>query len=647
LCKEYKLGQIMQNMIGQSLGRYHLIEKLGEGGMAVVYKAFDTRLECEVAVKVIRMERLTQEMMATTLKRFEREAKAVAQLNHPNIVNITDYGEYEGVPYLVMEYLRGGTLKQMLGKPMPYAEAARLLAPVASALQYAHEHKVIHRDVKPSNILITESGAPMLTDFGIARILDLQEGQTLTGTGVGIGTPEYMAPEQWTGDITPAVDIYSLGVVFYELVTGHKPYTADTPAAVLIKTINDPLPRPSQYAPGLPENVEKVIYKAMAKKAEDRYSNIGDFERILTSFSHKAYPDAKIKTGMEYFVDESATFLENEPIESKSQIATKTEAITDITDKKSLVTILEKRREKESPVTILKVPGIRYEAPSLIERFVDGKGLYIASIVLLAAMTMIIFLVKWQDWFTPRLEPISSPTATFTPVITTMTSAKDGMTMLFIPGGEFIMGSSESGSNEEKRNVYLPAYWIDMTEITTSEYDLCVQAGVCKPSNQSASYFSSLEYKDYPVTGIDWQAAVTYCEWAGRRLPTEAEWEKAARGTDGRNFPWGNNDPTCSLGNLWLTGENKCVGNISKVGTYSAGQSPYGALDMAGNVWEWVSTNYMGGEAYANSMVVRGGSWGGAWYGHPVWGWTHFRVGINPLYTSNDIGFRCAMTATN
>jgi serine/threonine protein kinase len=271
----------MNNLSGQSLGRYHLIEKLGEGGMAVVYKAFDTRLECEVAVKVIRMERLTQEMMATTLKRFEREAKAVAQLNHPNIVNITDYGEYEGVPYLVMEYLRGGTLKQMLGKPIPYAEAARLLAPVADALQYAHEHKVIHRDVKPSNILITESGAPMLTDFGIARILDMQEGQTLTGTGVGIGTPEYMAPEQWTGDITPAVDIYSLGVVFYELVTGHKPYTADTPAAVLLKQATEPLPRPCSFIPGLPERVEQVIYKSMAKKAEERYSSMREFEGAL------------------------------------------------------------------------------------------------------------------------------------------------------------------------------------------------------------------------------------------------------------------------------------------------------------------------------------------------------------------------------
>lgn len=275
----------MKNLIGQSLGRYHLVEKLGEGGMAVVYKAFDTRLECDVAVKVIRMERLSQEMLETTLKRFEREAKAVAQLTHPNIVKVTDYGEYEGIPYLVMEYLPGGTLKGYLGKPMPYQEAARLLVPIADALQYAHSHNIVHRDVKPSNILVTESGQPMLTDFGVAKILDLQDGQTLTGTGVGIGTPEYMAPEQWTGQITPAVDIYSLGVVFYELITGHKPYTADTPAAVLLKQATEPLKRPVDFIHSIPEHVEQTLFISLAKNPNDRYKSISAFEKALLDIS--------------------------------------------------------------------------------------------------------------------------------------------------------------------------------------------------------------------------------------------------------------------------------------------------------------------------------------------------------------------------
>jgi serine/threonine protein kinase len=284
----------MNDLSGSSFGRYHLVEKLGEGGMAVVYKAFDTRLECDVAVKIIRMDNLPRSSEEVALKRFEREAKAVAQLTHPNIVKVMDFGEENGLPYLVMPFLPGGTLKQYLGSPMPYAEAAHLLQPVADALAYAHLHNVVHRDVKPSNILITELGQPMLTDFGIAKIMDLQDGQTLTGTGVGIGTPEYMAPEQWTGKITPSVDIYSLGVVFYELVTGHKPYTADTPAAILLKQANDPLPKPSKFVPGLPAQVEQVLFTALAKKPENRYTSIEKFEMSLMELGAASIPRKRI-----------------------------------------------------------------------------------------------------------------------------------------------------------------------------------------------------------------------------------------------------------------------------------------------------------------------------------------------------------------
>ena len=237
----------MTNLIGQSLGRYHILEQLGEGGMAIVYKAYDTRLERDVAVKVIRTDLFGQAVIERILKRFEREAKALARLSHPNIVKVHDYGEHEGAPYLVLEYLSAGTLKQRLGKPISWQEAVRLLIPVAQALDYAHEHNIIHRDIKPSNILLTEKGQPMLTDFGIAKLLDAGEGQTLTATGVGVGTPEYMAPEQGLGkEVDARTDVYSLGVVFYELVTGRKPYVADTPMAVVFKHLTDPLPRPKR-----------------------------------------------------------------------------------------------------------------------------------------------------------------------------------------------------------------------------------------------------------------------------------------------------------------------------------------------------------------------------------------------------------------
>ena len=270
----------MSDLIGQSLGRYHILEQLGEGGMATVYKAYDTQLDRNVAVKVLLPMRQKSEKF---LKRFEREARALAKLSHPNIVGVIDYGKYEELPYLVMEYVPGGTLKQKLtGKPMPWKEVAQILAPIACALDYAHQQGIIHRDVKPSNILIAESGEPMLSDFGIAKILEADETLDLTGTGVGIGTPEYMSPEQAQGQPVDArSDVYSLGVVFYEMVAGRKPYQADTPYAVVIKHVNEPLPRPKEFIRELPEAVERMLFKALAKKPEDRFQDMASFAIVL------------------------------------------------------------------------------------------------------------------------------------------------------------------------------------------------------------------------------------------------------------------------------------------------------------------------------------------------------------------------------
>ncbi len=269
------------NLTGQSFGRYHILEQLGEGGMATVYKAYDTRLDTDVAVKVIRRSAFPPDQLDQMLKRFEREARSLAKLSHANIVGVIDYGEHEGAPYLVMEYLPGGTLKDKMGSPIPCKDAARILLPIARALDFAHRKGMAHRDVKPSNILITSDGDPMLTDFGIAKILESQEGATLTGTGVGIGTPEYMAPEQWTGQAGPSSDIYSLGVVFYEMLTGRKPYSADTPAAVLLKQASDPLPNPRDYVADLSYQAEHVLLRALAKKPEDRFANMGEFAAAL------------------------------------------------------------------------------------------------------------------------------------------------------------------------------------------------------------------------------------------------------------------------------------------------------------------------------------------------------------------------------
>lgn len=319
----------MTNLIGKSLGRYHIIEQLGEGGMAIVYKAYDTRLETDVAVKVIRTENLAPAILENALVRFEREAKALAKLTHSNIVKVQDYGQFEEMPWLVMPYLPGGTLKEKLrGKAMPYQQAAGILVPIARALAYAHQQGMVHRDVKPSNILITQAGDPMLTDFGIAKIIDTDATFELTGTGVTIGTPEYMAPEQATSKkIDHRADIYSLGIVFFEMVAGSKPYQADTPMAVLIKHVNEPLPRPKKFVPDLPDQVERVLLKSLAKNPDDRYATMTEFAAALERLAHgdvsstteigargTRQPDPTLMAGTRTTVQADAPRWESQPI---------------------------------------------------------------------------------------------------------------------------------------------------------------------------------------------------------------------------------------------------------------------------------------------------------------------------------------------
>jgi len=274
-------------MIGKSIDRYQILEQIGMGGMAVVYKAFDTRLEREVAIKIIRKEAFSPEALERVLKRFEREAKSLARLSHINIINIFDYGTYENAPYLVMEYMSGGSLKERLDAPMGFEDAIELITPIAKALDHSHNQGIIHRDIKPSNIIFDINGVPKITDFGIAQLLDTEDSVTLTATGVGIGTPEYMAPEQGRGTKTDArADVYSLSVVLYEMVTGKKPFEGDTPLDIMIKHINDPLPPPTSIVSGLPRKLEQIIGKGLAKQPADRYQSMGAFADALDEITH-------------------------------------------------------------------------------------------------------------------------------------------------------------------------------------------------------------------------------------------------------------------------------------------------------------------------------------------------------------------------
>jgi serine/threonine protein kinase len=253
-------------LVGQTLGGYRLVSRLGQGGMATVYKAYEPALDRYVAIKVLPQFFANDPVF---VQRFRREAKAVAQLNHPNIVPIYSYGESAGITYIAMQFVMGDTLKHD-GQKFSFDESLRLLAPVARALGYAHQRGIVHRDVKPSNILLTEGNWPVLADFGLA--LMAQVSGKLTASGVGMGTPMYMSPEQGQGGkVDHRTDIYSLGIVLYEMITGDVPFRADTPMAIVIKHISSPMPVPRQVNPDIPDYLEAIILKATAKNPEDRY----------------------------------------------------------------------------------------------------------------------------------------------------------------------------------------------------------------------------------------------------------------------------------------------------------------------------------------------------------------------------------------
>jgi len=646
-------GELQTVMISD---RYELLEQLGEGGMATVYRALDTRLGREVAVKVIRRDVFPPEHMGRIVKRFEREALAIARLNHPNIVKVLDFGESDGTPFLVLEYQAKGTLKDKLGKPMPWRRAAELMLPIAGALQHAHDHHIVHRDVKPSNILLSASDEPMLSDFGIAGVLESEtEGTLTTGTGTMLGTPEYMAPEQGLGKKADhRADIYSLGVVFYEMITGRTPFKADTPMALVLKHINDPLPRPARFVRDLPDQVEEIFLKMLAKHPEDRYADLNEFSAAIHQLlSGNALPIAAHSN--------TAQTQRRSWLGWGLCVAALILLAVGLARSGGISLALLGRRVENTPTAKFLVPVAM------------GTG-------------------KSTSRGVPSSTSAPTSTVTLVPVpgsvIATQVSPNDGMVMVLVPGGDFIAGAAD-----KQHRAYLPAFWIDKTEVTNRMFAAFVKAtgyvtdaeakgfsritgnmyspkgemdvqgfNWRRPAGPGSTYLGS---EALPVIHVSWNDAAAYCAWAGQRLPTSSEWEKAARSTDGRKYPWGNAIDNCSRGNF--DDESKitpgqvvglaCDGYAraaAPVGSFPSGASPYGTLDMAGNVAEWVAPDAGQGEA---GMQVQASAEQTTEVARPVRGGSYLSS-IDSLasaaeqthYGDNsrfDLGFRCSADSSS
>jgi serine/threonine protein kinase/formylglycine-generating enzyme required for sulfatase activity len=704
----------MSDFTVPKMDRYHIIDQLGEGGMATVYKAYDDRLKREVAIKFIRRGAVPPELLETVLKRFEREAISLAKLTHPNIVPVIDYGDYEGLPYLVMVYLQGGTLKTKTGHPIVYSQAARWLAPIARALDYAHRRNLIHRDVKPGNILFTEDGEPMLTDFGIAKILDVETSTSLTGTGVGIGTPKYMAPEQWMGKVLPQTDQYSLGVVLFELVTGRPPYDADTTTAILIKQTTEPLPHPKEFVPDLPDEVVQVLFTGLAKNPAERYPDMGKFAAVLEALKELRKEEVQEETimapgaGVEQHQTQGLGQVSEElaippvaktvtrktpPPEMKVAASISTPSSTAVERLGSEDRQADVAPEQVSQSMLRSEEGLAQEKLTLSLPFLM-VGMAILGIFVVAIVGVFIFgpklfsrtpsetitkqvavaipTVVMQEVTETQL-PAGASTQTEASILTetpiqtevlllgigsTQVSTVDNMEMVYVPAGDFLMGSNDGADDEKPQHqVSLDAFWIDKTEVTNAMYASCLQVGVCKLTASGRTTLAGFE--KYPVVVDNLEMAQAYCEWAGRRLPTEAEWEKAARGMDGHTSPWGEGIK-CEKANY-----GNCTGKVQPVGSYPSYASPYDVEDMAGNVWEWVADLYpktsehiiKGGDwqvlAWGMRSALRGGGgnicqkgpllWGGSWdylVGRDcsqAWTWEYRTVHAS-------IGFRCALS---
>lgn len=280
------------NLVGQTLGQYRIIEQIGAGGMATVFKAYQPGLNRDVALKILPPHFASQ---AGFSERFVREAQAIGNLHHPNILPVYDSGQDKGFSYLVMRYISNATtLVEEMKTTLTTERIIEVIGQVGDALDHAHKAGIIHRDVKPSNVLMDGKWA-LLSDFGLAKMVETSS--DLTGSGVGIGTPSYMSPEQGMGrEVDHRTDLYALGIILYEMLTGQVPHRAETPMATVLKRVNEPLPMPRSLNPDIPEAVERVLLKVLAPQPDDRYDNAAEMVQALKDGFGPAPADIAMNT---------------------------------------------------------------------------------------------------------------------------------------------------------------------------------------------------------------------------------------------------------------------------------------------------------------------------------------------------------------
>jgi formylglycine-generating enzyme required for sulfatase activity len=584
------------------------------------------------AIKVMHDSMMTD---PSAISRFQREAKAAARIRHQNAIAVTDFGiTSDRVVYLVMELFDGRSLRQVLDAngPLSLQQTADILEQVAPALGMAHELGIVHRDIKPDNIMMRTlpdgREEVKVLDFGIAKLKDVAGGtEKLTVAGMVIGTPNYLSPEQCRAmELDARSDIYSLGVVVYELLSGRAPFTADTPLAVAMMHTIDPPPSLVERIPGLPPRVEEVIFQALAKQPENRPESAVEFARRFSAAVANV-PESEYSP---HYTGGSRGPTGPMRVKTSGQPKTTTPRPGGHATQVDVTSALG---SGALPATTsqVEVPVVRRDRSLLLWAAVGVTAVLLAAIV-------VSFLVGGGA---RRKEPVNEPTAVDPPP-RGLPEAPAGMVL--IPAGAFEMGRTSVDLAEgPPHQVSVSAFFLDKTEVTNERYAAFLRArGHAPPPNWTDGNYTP-GTGDFPVANVTWLDARAYAEWAGKRLPTEAEWEYAARGTDGRTFPWGT-EPRPEAAHTKETGIKK----PQPVGSMPAGVSPFGAFDMIGNVWEWCEDGF---RLYPTSTfqvkpseqmhkIVRGGSFESDQ--DEVNAFT--RYWYDPEKPDHRIGFRCAKT---
>lgn len=625
-----------------------LLKPLGSGGMGIVWAARHLRLDMDVAVKFLRPDRVASN--PALLKRFEREAKAAARIAHPNVVRVMDYGAVDdAVPFIVMELLEGALLTDLLerGGRLSFATARSLIRQVGAALESAHAEGIVHRDVKPHNVFITQGSKdhPLFVkvlDFGVAKVLGDRQvpggSAVLTETGTIVGSPPYMSPEQLEGrdDVDLRSDLWSLGIILYEALTGERPFQGGSFVAVGAAVLNGRYRPASELRRDLPSGIDDWFAKALCPDPEGRFQAAQEMVDAFVELDHSGAPmvlaDAlSLSTAMG-----EATTVEADALEP-AQAATNPE--DDIT-------------ATHAPVA-KKPPPEPAPAPS------GWRSRRTQIALAAAAVTLGGGALVWTE-----IAPAGSG------------SCPPGM--ILVEGKTFPMGSAEEGETPTDETPLhdetVASFCLDMSEVTVRAYRACeacerpmtVELEGLTPNGRdfNSRFCNGPDAEDHPMNCIDWDDARTYCAAVGKRLPTEEEWELAARGTTGRTYPWGNAPPDGSLLNAcgtecsrMLTEKREAIGKgawpavhggddgapaTASVGSYRAQTEP--PWDLAGNVWEWTSSAYCpyGNKTCGDSRrVLRGGGW-------DTTEATNLRAARRlpaaPNARGRSIGFRCALT---